>query len=79
MLSMHKLPVIGGRRVAHILIKKFQFVFISQKGSHIKLSGFIGGLKHTTIVPDHKTLAPGTLRGVLKMSGISLDEFIAAL
>jgi hypothetical protein len=30
------------------------------------------------VIPLHKELAIGTLRGALRQAGISLDEFIAA-
>lgn len=31
------------------------------------------------VVPFHKELAPGTLRGVLKQAELSLDEFLTKL
>jgi predicted RNA binding protein YcfA (HicA-like mRNA interferase family) len=31
------------------------------------------------VVPDHKELKTGTLNGVLRQAGLSVEEFIAAL
>jgi predicted RNA binding protein YcfA (HicA-like mRNA interferase family) len=31
------------------------------------------------VVPDHKELKTGTLAGVLKQAGLSIEEFLAAL
>lgn len=30
----------------------------------------------TTIIPDHKELANGTLKSILELAGIPLDEFL---
>ncbi len=30
-------------------------------------------------VPDHKTLAKGTLRSLIRQAGLTVDEFIALL
>ena len=53
-----------------IKVKSF-FYFVSQKGSHIKLRKIIGTKTTTTIVPNHKELSPGTLKGVLELAEIN--------
>ncbi|OGF21585.1 hypothetical protein A2316_00720 [Candidatus Falkowbacteria bacterium RIFOXYB2_FULL_38_15] len=73
---MPKLPILSGEEVVKILKKGFNFEFISQKGSHIKLRRRIEGKIVTTIVPNHKELMTGTLRGVLDLAKISEDDFI---
>jgi hypothetical protein len=30
----------------------------------------------TLSVPDHRVIAPGTLRGLIRASGMTVDEFI---
>ncbi|MBI3495112.1 type II toxin-antitoxin system HicA family toxin [Candidatus Berkelbacteria bacterium] len=75
---MSKLPVLGGDVVVKILQTKFDFKIVSQRGSHIKLSRRIDGHTITTIVPNHKTLAHGTLRGILRLAHIDVAEFISA-
>ncbi len=44
-----------------------------QKGSHIILGQ--RGKPNVLSVPDHKTLKPGTLRGLIRAAGLSVDEF----
>ena len=72
---MPKLPKLSGKELIKILAK-FGFVQVRQKGSHIVLkkkseAGVIG-----TVVPDHKELAEGTVRGALKLAKISVEEFL---
>lgn len=31
------------------------------------------------VVPDHDELDTGTLRGIIRMSGLSLDQFLSKL
>jgi predicted RNA binding protein YcfA (HicA-like mRNA interferase family) len=66
---------ISGRKVIKILCRDFGFYFVSQKGSHIKLRKRINYKEITTIVPLHKELAPGTLKGVLKLAQIEEKDF----
>lgn len=66
---------ISGKEVIKVLIKHFDFEVISQKGSHIKLSRNENGHKITTVVPNHKELAYGTLRGVLRLAKIEEKDF----
>ena len=51
------------------------FSEVSQKGSHVKFlkRGDEGTL--TAIVPNHREIAVGTLRSVLRQAGISVEEF----
>ncbi len=63
---------LSGKRVIKILCRDFGFYFVSQKGSHVKLKKRIGAQEITTVVPLHKELAPGTLKGVLELA--QLDE-----
>ncbi len=71
---MPKLPRLSGRELIKILAL-FGFVEIRQKGSHIVLKKTTADGSVGTVVPDHKELADGTLRGILKQAGISVDEF----
>ena len=72
---MPKLPKLSGKAFIKVL-KKFGFEQVRQKGSHIVLKkqteeGDIG-----TVVPDHKELAEGTVRGALKLAKISVEDFL---
>jgi len=58
---MPRKRIFGSKEVVKILVKYFNFSVIKQKGSHIKCQKIIAGRKITTIVPNHKELAMGTL------------------
>jgi predicted RNA binding protein YcfA (HicA-like mRNA interferase family) len=72
---MPKLPVVSGKETMKAL-GKFGFYQVGTKGSHNKLRKSVAGKTITVIVPNHKTIKPGTLRnGILKTAGLSVDEF----
>ena len=54
----------------------FGFVQIRQKGSHIILKKKTTEGEIGTVVPNHKELADGTLRGILKQAQITPEEFL---
>lgn len=60
----------SGRQVLRAL-EKLGFKIRGQKGSHIKLRN----KDCTVIVPNHKELKFGTLKGILSQATISLEEF----
>ncbi|MCX6731395.1 MAG: type II toxin-antitoxin system HicA family toxin [Candidatus Parcubacteria bacterium] len=68
--------VFSSKKIITILCKDFGFYVVSQKGSHIKLRKISRNRKITTIIPLHKELASGTLRGVLELAEIELKEFL---
>ncbi|MDZ4847097.1 MAG: type II toxin-antitoxin system HicA family toxin [Chitinophagales bacterium] len=59
---MPKLPKLSGKELIKVL-KKFGFEQARQKGSHIVLKKKTEADDIGTIVPDHKELADGTVRG----------------
>lgn len=67
--------ILSGKQVTKILCREFGFYFISQKGSHVKLAKRKNGREVTTIIPMHKELSPGTLKGVLELAEVVDDEF----
>ena len=69
-----KYPVIPPKDVIKTL-EKFGFKYVSQRGSHIKYSN---GDK-VVIIPNHNEVAKGTLKSILTMAGINLDDFIKQL
>ena len=74
---MNRLANYSGQEVVIILKKKFNFFFVTQKGSHIKLRRDFNGKIITVIVPDHHELAPGTLYNILRQGEISVADFIS--
>ena len=73
---MASLPVLSGRDVARGFCNDGWRV-VRQKGSHIILvkEGNIATLS----IPDHKEVAKGTLRGLVRASGLTVEAFIALL
>jgi predicted RNA binding protein YcfA (HicA-like mRNA interferase family) len=71
---MTRLPVVSGWQCVKAL-QRAGFEISRQKGSHVKPRRG----ERTVIVPNHKELDRGTLRGVLEQAGLTADEFIALL
>ncbi len=71
--------VLSGKDVIRILCKEFGFNLVSQKGSHVKLRKTYRGRKIITIVPLHRELAQGTLRGILELAEIDFEDFLKDL
>ena len=69
-----KYPVLSPNEIINAL-KKFNFYFVSQKGSHMKYSDGI----NITIVPNHSEVAKGTLKSILELADISLEDFLKKL
>ena len=69
-----KYPVLKPREIIRKL-ESFGFEYKSQKGSHIKYikEGFPVRI---VIIPNHDTVAKGTLKSILEKANISLDEFL---
>jgi predicted RNA binding protein YcfA (HicA-like mRNA interferase family) len=71
----HKLPVISGAQ----LVKAFGnlgYYIRSQQGSHIHLRHPV----HPPLtIPNHREIARGTLRTIIRQAGLSLDRFVEIL
>jgi len=67
------LPVLSGKDMVKILRSK-GFVKAGQKGSHVKMRKMTGNKVLTVIVPMHNELAPGTLKSILRQSGLSIKD-----
>jgi predicted RNA binding protein YcfA (HicA-like mRNA interferase family) len=52
-------------------LKRLGFVSIRQTGSHLVMRRD----NLTVVVPQHKPLKPGTLKGVIEQAGLTLEEF----
>jgi predicted RNA binding protein YcfA (HicA-like mRNA interferase family) len=51
------------------------FVEVSQKGSHVKFLREFEDEVWTVIVPYHREVSPGTIRSILRQSGLAADAF----
>ncbi len=65
----------SGMDCVKILCKHFGFRVIRQKGSHIILAKEVPGGRKGTVVPDHRELKTGTLKGILELAGVNEAEF----
>lgn len=73
---MKKLPVISGNQAIHAF-ERAGWTIARQKGSHVVL--IKEGRKANLSIPLHKELDIGTLRGLIRDSGIKIPEFIDLL
>ena len=74
---MARLPVVSGRDLIRAL-EKAGYVVDRQKGSHIVLRQTAEPFRRVT-VPDHKEIARGTLRSILRHTGLTTDELVRLL
>jgi len=54
-------------------LKRLGFVYMRQTGSHAVLRKG----PRTVVVPQHKPIKPGTLKGVIEQAGVSIEVFAA--
>ncbi len=73
---MPPLPVLSGRDVIKAF-KSFGWEISRQSSSHIVLTK--PGNIVTLSIPDHKEVAKGTLRSLIRAANLTVDEFVAAL
>jgi predicted RNA binding protein YcfA (HicA-like mRNA interferase family) len=69
---MPSLPIISGRKTVRAF-EKLGWQVVRQRGSHIIMVK--DGEITTLSIPDHKEIAKGTLRSLIRAAGITVDEF----
>lgn len=72
---MATLPVLSGQAVADAFVR-LGWENARQRGSHIILVR--AGHPATLSVPDHREVARGTLRALIRRAGLTVEEFVAA-
>ena len=72
---MPKLRKVSGEKVIRILCNKMGFEISGRTGGHVRLSKKTPEGKVGTVVPMHKELKIGTLKGVLKLANVDEDAF----
>jgi predicted RNA binding protein YcfA (HicA-like mRNA interferase family) len=75
---MPKLPLVSGQEVIRAL-ERLGFVAVRQRGSHVVLKKHTPDGEVGCVVPLHRELAPGTLRGILKQAKVTQEDFEANL
>lgn len=69
-----KYPVLTPKEIVSAL-EKAGFRYVTQRGSHMKYSNG----QNVVIIPNHSEVAKGTLKSILNMAGIELDNFLKLL
>ena len=72
-----KLPVVSGAEAVKAL-RKMGYEFDDQEGSHIIVRHLQPPHRRLS-VPNHKELAKGTLRKLIRQAGLTVEEFQALL
>ncbi len=73
---MSRLPRISGRDCVKVL-DKVGFYLKRQHGSHLILRR--DNPFAQVVVPNHKELDRGTLRSIIRQTGLGVDEFVRLL
>ena len=71
------MPVVSGRD----LVRAFEslgYVLDRQKGSHMVLRREVPPFRRL-VIPDHKEIAKGTLRAILRQAGVDAEELLRHL
>ncbi|NIP73454.1 MAG: type II toxin-antitoxin system HicA family toxin [Gammaproteobacteria bacterium] len=72
---MPTLPALSGRKVVNVF-ESFGWEVTRQRGNHIILVK--GNHNATLSVPNHKEVAKGTLRSLIRTAGMTVEEFVRA-
>ena len=75
---MPKPPRVSGQETIRAL-ERLGFVVVRQRGSHVVLKKQTPDGEVGCVIPLHRELASGTLRGILKQAKVTLEEFEAIL
>lgn len=73
---MASLPVLSGQEVVRVF-ESFGWTAARQRGSHIVMTK--EGQIVTLSVPNHKEVARGTLRSLIRAANLTVDEFTDAI
>ena len=75
-MAASRLPVMSGRDA----VKAFEedgWQLVRQAGSHMIMTK--PGVAVVLSIPDHRELKRGTLRGLIRKSGLDVPEFLALI
>jgi predicted RNA binding protein YcfA (HicA-like mRNA interferase family) len=56
-------------------LRRAGFETLRQTGSHLVMRKD----SRTVVVPQHKPIKPGTLKGMIEQAGLTVEEFVALL
>jgi predicted RNA binding protein YcfA (HicA-like mRNA interferase family) len=70
---MASLPVLRGKEVVR-MFERFGWKVVRQSSSHIVMTK--DGEIATLSIPDHKEVAKGTLRSLIRAANLTVDAFL---
>lgn len=73
---MATLPSLSGQEVVRVF-ESFGWSIARQRGSHVVMTK--SGEIVTLSIPNHKEVAKGTLRSLIRSANLTIDEFVAAI
>jgi len=73
---MASLPALSGKEVVRVF-ESFGWRVARQRGSHIIM--IKEGEIITLSIPNHREVAKGTLRSLIRSANLTVDEFVAAV
>ena len=73
---MAALPTLSGKETVRVF-ESFGWRIARQRGSHIVMTK--EGKNVTLSIPNHKEVAKGTLRSLIRSASLTVDEFVAAI
>jgi predicted RNA binding protein YcfA (HicA-like mRNA interferase family) len=73
---MAVLPVLSGKEVVRVF-ESFGWTVARQRGSHIIMTKDQENV--TLSIPDHREVARGTLRSLIRAANLTTDQFLAAV
>lgn len=68
---MSKLPIVSGKEAIKALVRAGYYVR-GRESSHIHLRHLS---RKPLTIPDHKEIARGTLRAIIREAGLTVEEF----
>jgi predicted RNA binding protein YcfA (HicA-like mRNA interferase family) len=71
-----RLPVVSGREAARAF-ERLGWRLLRQRGSHMIYGS--PGIPSNLSIPDHRELATGTLRALIRNARISVEDFVALI
>lgn len=71
---MARLRVLSGREICTIL-EGHGFTEVRRRGSHVVMQRRTGAGTVTVPVPDHREIKRGTLRAIIRQSGVPREAF----
>jgi predicted RNA binding protein YcfA (HicA-like mRNA interferase family) len=72
---MASLPLLSGKEVVRVF-ERLGWSVVRQSSSHVIMTK--DGEIATLSIPDHKEVAKGTLRSLIRSANLTIDEFVKA-